>query len=58
MFEKEPTVENDLENFYNEIQALKEGEIVNKDSFHLTDLDPYNLTVKDMEMYEKYKKCW
>ncbi len=55
MFEGEPIIENELENFYEEIQALKEEEAESKDSFHLTDLDPYNLTKGDMEMYKRFK---
>ena len=58
MFEKEPTTENDLENFYEEIQALKEEEVVDKVvSIHLADLDPYNLTQDDMVMYKRYKEA-
>jgi len=58
MFEKEPTIENDLENFHEEIQALKEEEVVDKVvSIHLADLDPYNLTQDDMVMYKRYKEA-
>lgn len=57
MFEKESTIENDLENFHEEIQVLKEEEVVDKVSIHLTDLDPYNLTQDDMVMYKRYKEA-
>ena len=57
MFEKEPTIENNLENFHEEIQALKEEEVVDKVSIHLADLDPYNLTQDDMVMYKRYKEA-
>jgi len=57
MFEDEPTIENNLENFYDEIQALKEEEVVSKKSIHLADLDPYNLTAKDMKIYKRYKEA-
>ena len=55
MFEGEPILEDDLENFYDEVQALKDEEVVSKESYHLTDLDPYNLTQEDMEMYKRFK---
>ena len=55
MFGNELTMENELENFYEEIQVLKEKEIKNRDSFHLIDLDPYNLTRGDMEMFKRFK---
>ncbi len=58
MFEKEPTIENDLKDFHEEIQALKEKEVVDKMiSIHLADLDPYNLTQDDMVMYKRYKEA-
>ena len=56
MFEKEPTIENDLENFYEEIQTLKEEKVVDKISIHLADLNPYNITQDDMVMYKRYKE--